>query len=758
MKLKRLLPVFFCLAILAPVFGEKQAQKIERTPEWWERPVRMLRVDHMPDFAEMKNEDMDALARSRVEKWGINCEWIMGALAWGGRGDLTAFQTPLFERAPGFEDFDYLRKYTPAAHKYGIKVISYLNMHWYSYPFAEKHPGWEQIMSTGESYGRKNPLYGNGTTLCVNSPWRDWAFTMIREAMKTGIDGVFLDGPVVYPDCCYCESCQRQFQKEYGSPIPKEDWANPLWRKFIDFREDSMARFLSDAQAAMREISPKGVIFLNAGSWSPGAWRVARDIQNVSPYQNFNGAEAFFHYTGSQNLYPYSMAGKYLRAGGKPAIVFMHYMSGAWHYLLLPPNELKSGLVQTIASGANPWLALVQSSLLSMPQGAEPAQEIFDFLEKNKEYYSGMESIAEVGVLFSARTGRNYISTPEIFARRDDSDKPGSEWVKMTREEIASLSGRKKQCEDQLTSSYEGYFHALTRAHVPFDIILDQDLTPEKLARFKVLVLADAVCLTPEAASALRGFVHKGGNLLASYEAGLYDDRGEASTTLFEMLGIREVAGAFPLYRGENYVQAISDHWGIAKGRLLERAGQALKVRAADGVDTPSRFLEPLDRPYVPLKGVSEFPAILIHRYGKGTVAYFPEAMGVFIGESRMPSAEMRIGKAIDFLLENPIMTVNAPRTVGVDAYRLKGTNRIAVHLVNNTIDGHPVGEFLPVFDIAFKIRTGAEPKRTLALRENKEIDAGYRDGWTEVRLPKLSIYEVVVIELGQADAPFNRQ
>jgi hypothetical protein len=84
-----------------------------------------------------------------------------------------------------------------------------------------------------------------------------------------------------------------------------------------------------------------------------------------------------------------------------------------------------------------------------------------------------------------------------------------------------------------------------------------------------------------------------------------------------------------------------------------------------------------------------------------------------------------------------------------VDAYRLKGTNRIAVHLVNNTIDGHPVGEFLPLFDISFKIRTGAEPKKTLALRENKDIDVRYRDGWTEVRLPKLSIYQVVVIQFG---------
>jgi hypothetical protein len=86
--------------------------------------------------------------------------------------------------------------------------------------------------------------------------------------------------------------------------------------------------------------------------------------------------------------------------------------------------------------------------------------------------------------------------------------------------------------------------------------------------------------------------------------------------------------------------------------------------------------------------------------------------MGVFTGESRMPSTEMGIGKAIEFLLEKPGFTMEAPRTVVVDVYPLRGTNRIAVRLVNNTIDGHPVGEFLLVFDIAFKIRTGAEPKK----------------------------------------------
>ena len=77
--------------------------------------------------------------------------------------------------------------------------------------------------------------------------------------------------------------------------------------------------------------------------------------------------------------------------------------------------------------------------------------------------------------------------------------------------------------------------------------------------------------------------------------------------------------------------------------------------------------------PMSPMKGLSEFPALLTHRYGQGKVVYFPEAMGAFIGESSMPSAEMRVGQAIGQLLADPNMTVDAPRTVAVDVLSPQG-------------------------------------------------------------------------------------
>jgi len=150
---------------------------MRRRDEWWLRPVRMMRRDYLADFSEFINGDLDAIARETRERWHANVEWVMATPGCApGMAQFTLFNSDKFEKLPGVGDFDLLREYLPYARKYGIRLVPYVNMHWYSYDFAESHPGWEQLLEDGEPYGRKHPLYGGGTTFCVNGPWREWAF------------------------------------------------------------------------------------------------------------------------------------------------------------------------------------------------------------------------------------------------------------------------------------------------------------------------------------------------------------------------------------------------------------------------------------------------------------------------------------------------------------------------------------------------------------------------------------------------------
>lgn len=718
---------------------------------WWQKPLRMMRWDYMDDFSRIKGEDLDSLVRMKKEKLHINCEWIVGTPGVSpGLGYLTTFNAEGFERYPGFEDFDCLRTYLPYARKYHIKLIVYLNMHWFSYEFAKAHPGWEQITSNGEPYGKVHPLYGNGTTFCVNSPWRDWAFKLIEETMKTGVDGIFLDGPVVYPDCCYCEFCQEKFRERYGREIPKEDWQDPLWKAFIEFREDSMADFLKSAREAVLRINPEGVIFLNAGSWQPGSWRVARDAKRLSRYQNFSLAEAFFHpSSGRINLYQSAMTTKYLRATGIPAVTAFHYCMGVWHYTFLPPEEIKLSLFQAISCNGNVWIGGATYRHEYNPEGCSPLNETLGLLEENEDALTDLEPISDIALLFSSQTARYYISDIKELYKDLGSGKEQDLILDLgTGKAVIDWSRRKLICENLMSFAYEGYFTALTRNHIMFDIVLDEDLSLERLSKYKVLIIPDFACLSDKQWESIEEFVKGGGSLITSFDAGLYDEKGEPKfkEERFKLLGIKGIEGAFPAIRGENYIIAKEDIFGFHKGNLIERSPYALKIRALSGVDTPFLFMNPLDRVYTPLRGESSYPAVIINSYGKGRVIYFAFPIGTFYGSDRIGTQEQLISASVNYL-SKPMVRVLAPPTIEAELYRQKDTNRFILFLVNNTGDmQRPISYINPVSNIKVSIRNNSI-KSIYSVSNKSRIQFEYENDSIIFTIPLLKDFDIIKLE-----------
>ena len=132
--------------------------------------------------------------------------------------------------------------------------------------------------------------------------------------------------------------------------------------------------------------------------------------------------------------------------------------------------------------------------------------------------------------------------------------------VDIRQHSVEELSARKRQVEALLTAACEGYFHLLARSHVPFDVILDQDLTSGKLDRYKVLILPDAACLTDEGADAIRRFVERGGRC--------WPPSRPACTTVpatqpADARPAGRGSGQAPVARVDNYSEAVQDHWGF---------------------------------------------------------------------------------------------------------------------------------------------------------------------------------------------------
>lgn len=721
--------------------------------KWWQRPVRMMRRDYMTDLQRMRDADLDELARGMREDWHINCEWVIATPGVApGLGWQTTFNTDKFHKYEALGDWDLIREYLPFARKYGLHLLGYLNMHWYSYDFAAAHPGWEQVDAQGTPYGRLAPLYGSGTTLCVNSDWREWALELVREAMRTGLDGVFLDGPVIYPGCCYCPVCRAKFEARFGAPIPEtEDWSDPVWKQFILFREDSMAEFLRDCRAALLEVNPEGILFLNGGSWHGGGWRVARDIEKVGPYEDLNGAEAFFHPgPRHQMLYFWATAAKHLRAAGKPAVVFSHHALGSWHYLPLPPVEAKLAAAQTVACGANPWIAIFD---YAMDQAAEetltPIQEINGFLEANEEYCTAAESAATVALLFSSQSAKFYVSrVDDLFADTAATSERDLIMTHGSGQIIADLARRKSLCDGWQHHTYQGWFEVLTREHIPFDVLLDTGLTPENLGRYQTLILANATCLSDAQLAAIRAFAANGGNVVAEFEAGEYDELGNPreSNPLRELLGVAGVEGAFVPATAEEYVE-VGSHpaVGFRSGRWLPRPVNCLQVRVAADATAPARVLEPIGKVYTAPRGVSEWPAMVCREGLPGRAVYFPCLAAAMYGQYALQDHQQWLADAVRWAHAGAMpLWSEAPGTVQMELWRQPG--RLVLHLVNNTGDGiRPIAETIPVHDVVVHVQ--APPGATARAVSGVQLAQAYADGALRLHLPRLDLYEIVVIE-----------
>lgn len=183
-------------------------------PRWWERePLRIIDLTTSVSGVDFRPP---AEVAARKAALGYNAEHleIMGRGA--GLDDRHFhFRTKL----AAVEHPDYLSAYLPEARKRGIRVLIYFNVHWYTMAMGEAHPDWRQIREDGTPVDR---VYDTGTDFCVNSPWREWCFQVLRDLAAYPIDGIFYDGPIFRQDTCYCRHCRVKFRRQYGRDLPSK--------------------------------------------------------------------------------------------------------------------------------------------------------------------------------------------------------------------------------------------------------------------------------------------------------------------------------------------------------------------------------------------------------------------------------------------------------------------------------------------------------------------------------------------------------
>lgn len=707
------------LALLLGLCGAAFAQP------WWERePLRILdlvtslgRIDYLPP---------ETLAERKAAQL-YNAEHLDIMTLPAGLDDRGFF---FRSRYASRENPDFLGQYLPEAKKRGLRVLIYFNVHWYTRQFGDQHPDWRQIRQDGRPL---DGVYDTGTDFCVNTPWREWVFGVLRDLAAYPIDGIFYDGPVYRPDTCYCRYCREKYRARYGAEMPsKKERKGRAFAQLVEFQAASIADFLRDSRRILKELRPDAALYMNGGLRGAN-WATGRLNRVLIAEQDLLGAEGGFIY-GDLTRMPMWKPGLTARlletqAGGKPTVIFAAAAHKPWTFSLLPAPELRLLYADSIASGASVWMGITPFEF-EQPEMAV-LTEMNRFVRDNARYLHGTRSEARLALVWSDVTANFYAGSE---AQLIDIDRAPS------RSEIGNLE-----------AEFSGLADALVRSQVPFDVIDDVTLEREPLERYRLIVLPNVACMSDAVAKRLRRYVEGGGRVFATFETSLYDETGVrrpefALADVFGVKGAGRIAGP----RRWDFIQP------VARDPLLDGLSRELMPSPAyylpletAGARPLLRFTKPLAGRYDGIPEPSADPALLVRDFGQGKAAYFAGDLGASIHNFHVAEHVALLEHIARQWAPPPVTLSSAPSSVELVLRSQEGGRRWLLHLVNFTGEmTRPIRKIVTLRDVAVTLAPEAAPKsvRALASGATLALKRGPA-GQAEFVIPKLDEYEVVVIE-----------
>ena len=402
-------------------------------------------------------------------------------------------------------DMEEARRAAAIAHRHGLKVDSYIqwNTMMYETFFAEEPRAqeWIQRDVSGKpillTYGyqqsyRYRPCF-------ANQEYLDYLKKIVRYAVEeVKTDFIHFDNFDLNPepDSCHCNTCVRRFRDFLKAKYPPEirkdrfgfenvDYVNPpQWnaqnppqrmqiifdpviQEWIDYRCQLMADALQQMSAYARGLNPEVAIEVNPHGITGGnrAWVAGLDHARFLKF-----TDAFWT---EEDYDP-----GHLPDGRLISRIRSLKLARAFQNILLS-NIAENPVAMAEALSFNQTLGFVGQDPLSPKM-----LQYMDFYRKNRDLFAGTRDVATVALL------RSYPSIAYHNAH-------------------AQLSAILME-------------QVLIQSRIPFDLIFDEQMAD--LSKYKVIILPDSECLSDRQVAALEQFVKDGGGLVATEQAGLYDE------------------------------------------------------------------------------------------------------------------------------------------------------------------------------------------------------------------------------------------
>ena len=722
---------------------------------WWKDKFIWLTWG---DYREFAPADIEKVAAEAAHK-GCN---LLETVPYKGdiNNEYTLFDSSVLPKWDKAGKRDLLAEQVNAAHKAGLRTRTYLNVHYYGDDFYARHKDWAQVKADGSPI---DTLYGHGYSMCVNTSYRERMFKLISEVASRGVDVVFLDGPAYYPGACYCPDCRTAFRAENGTEPPtKEDWKDPLWRKFVLFRYRSIAKFLKDGTRVLRQAGLSSLLYSNNSSQVWPSWSFALSAEDSFEGQGIIGMESYQYYTLPSGVPMWFQAWTTKLAnsikGEKPFCLFLAASHQPWFRQKIPPVEYLLGKLQGLANGAD-MFEDHGFATEATPEGSR----FFEMANRNESYYQSSSSAAKVALVWSRRTGDFFFEPPaeaggEEAQARVEVEKPAGVAVQAGDFlEAKRIAMWKYESERRTTEEARGFYEALVRLHVPFDLISDLNIRDADLARYDLLVLPNVACMSTEQVASIRTFVSSGKGLISTYKTSMFTELGDPREdfALADVFGVSSEGSVMPALKWD-YMSVKGEH-DVVKGIPSEKPYQSdLKLLPSPefvlrSTVTTGRSLcvqlEPMPARYGDLTGETQNATIVTNERGKGRSVFFPCAFGGQYWNNGFLDYLRIIANSVEWAGRSPtIVHTDAPETLETTAFA--GDGFYLLHLINYSYAlRRPFQRVFAVKGSKFLIHTGWKPSSVTSLYAKKRLDHSFKKGAVSFVVPEVHLYEAMLIK-----------
>jgi hypothetical protein len=308
---------------------------------------------------------------------------------------------------------------------------------------AKDHPDWLQRKITGEP-----AIFGGGKAFWIApgdedvwvSPyapaWRKIYMEHVRQIAATGIDGIYIDIPYWMTHfegwedswASFDDYTVAAFKKQSGLDAKKDlklgDFSDPNFRKWVDFRIQTITDFLQEIDRNAKSVNPKikTIPEIYPGIESESV-RVGADVYSLYPVVDAIAHEYEFgsgdHMASSRtplNWFYYQVGMHTFRAFAQGKATWILNYSWDGDKVVDKREAMMNLAMSQLMAGANFWDAPGHS----MAGSNDPAtrKKIFSWIKQNeKTFYLPRSPIHPIGVYFSPET-RNYYSADFIRSYR----------------------------------------------------------------------------------------------------------------------------------------------------------------------------------------------------------------------------------------------------------------------------------------------------------------------------------------------------